>query len=68
MAQVKVRRGEDINKAIRRFKRKVEAEGIFREVKRRKYYVKPSMKKRIKRAEAEKRRRKLERRSQKRSS
>ena len=67
MAQVRVRRGEDINKAIRRFKRKVEAEGIFREVKRRRYYLKPSMKKRIKRAEAEKRRRKLERRAQKRT-
>ena len=67
MAQVRIRRGEDINKAIRRFKRKVEAEGIFREVKRRKHYVKPSMKKRIKRAEAEKRRRKLARRAQKRT-
>ena len=53
--------GESFEKAVRRFKRKVEAEGIFREVKRRKYYLKPSMKKRVKRAEAEKRRRKLER-------
>lgn len=63
MANVKVRRGEDINKAIRRFKRKVESEGIFREVKRRRYYLKPSQKKRLKRAEAQKRRRKLERRA-----
>ena len=63
MAQIRVRRGEDINKAIRRFKRKVEAEGILKDVKKRKYYLKPSLKKRLKRIEAAKRRRKTERRS-----
>ena len=57
---VKVRKGEDINKAIKRFKRKVEAEGIMRELKRRRYYLKPSVKKREKRKLAEKRRRKME--------
>ena len=46
MAKVIVRKGEDINKAIKRFKRKVEREGIMKEVKKRKYYMKPSVKKR----------------------
>ncbi len=58
MAQVKVRNNEDIMKAIRRFKRKVENEGIMKEVKRRRYYLKPSEAKKLKRIEAAKRRRK----------
>ena len=62
MAQVIVRRGEDINRAIKRFKRKVEKEGIMKEVKRRKYYLKPSEKKKEKRIAAAKRRRKTENR------
>ena len=39
MASVKVRKGEDIQKAIRRFKRKVENEGIMRDLKRKRYYL-----------------------------
>ncbi len=39
MSYIKVRKGEDINRAIRRFKRKVENEGIMRELKRRRYYL-----------------------------
>tara|TARA_R110000782_G_scaffold181652_1_gene271949 strand:- start:563 stop:766 length:204 start_codon:yes stop_codon:yes gene_type:complete len=58
MAQVKVRKGEDPMKAIRRFKRKVENEGIMRALKRKRYHMKPSAAKRLKRAEAAKRRRK----------
>ena len=60
MAKVIVRKGEDINKAIKRFKRKVEREGIMKEVKKRKYYMKPSVKKKEKRIAAAKRRRKTE--------
>ena len=60
MAKVIVRKGEDINKAIKRFKRKVDREGIMKEVKKRKYYMKPSVKKKEKRIAAAKRRRKTE--------
>ena len=63
MAQVVVRKGEDINKAIRRWKRKVEREGIMRELKKRKHYLKPSERKKEKRAAAAKRRRKAQRRN-----
>ena len=63
MAQVRVRRGEDLMKAIRRFKRKVENEGIMKEVKKRRHYLKPSEAKKAKRAAAAKRRRKQSKRS-----
>lgn len=58
MATVYVKNNEDINKAIRRFKRKVEKEGIMRELKKRKHYSKPSVRKKEKRIAAQKRRRK----------
>ena len=61
-AQVKVRKNEDPSRAIKRFKRKVEASGVMRDLKKRRYYRKPSEAKRIKRAEAAKRRRKTEKR------
>ncbi len=60
MAQVIVRKGEDINRAIKRFKRKVEREGIMKEIKKRKHYLKPSVRKKEKRIAAAKRRRKTE--------
>ena len=63
MAQVRARRGEDPMKLIRRFKRKVENEGIMREVKKRRHYLKPSEAKKVKRAAAAKRRRKQIKRS-----
>ncbi len=63
-AQVKVRKNEEVNRAIRRFKRKVEASGLMREIKRKRYYRKPSEAKRIKRQEAAKKRRKIKKRRQ----
>ena len=65
MARVRVRKNENTEKAIRRFKRKVEREGILRDVKNKRYYQKPSVRKKTKRKLAEKRRRKIaKRRSQ----
>ena len=60
MAKVRVRKNEPVEKAIRRFKRLVDNEGILRKVKESRYYEKPSVKKKKKRARAEKRRRQLE--------
>ena len=59
---VKVRKGEDPNKAIRRFKKKYEAAGVMRDIKRKRYYMKPSEAKKYKRKMAAKKRRKLSRR------
>lgn len=43
-------------KAMQKLKQIVSREGILNEVKKRKHYVKPSMKKRLKREEAERQR------------
>ena len=51
-------RGNDIEKALRDLKRNLQKEGLFRELKKRKYYEKPSVKKKHKQLEAERRRRK----------
>ena len=42
MASIYVEDGENLEKAIKRFKRMVDKEGIIREYKRREYYEKPS--------------------------
>jgi small subunit ribosomal protein S21 len=57
VTQVLVRDGEPIEKALRRFKKKVEAAGILKDVRRREYYLKPSIRKKEKQRAAEKRRR-----------
>ena len=45
--QVFVRDGEDISKALRKLKKKVEAAGVLKEIRDRQYYQKPSEKRRI---------------------
>ena len=47
-----------IERAIKHLKRKMASEGILRELKRRRHYMKPSVEKRKKQAEAARRRRK----------
>lgn len=42
MATIHVEDAENLEKAIKRFKRMVEKEGIIREYKKREYYEKPS--------------------------
>ena len=42
MASIIVDDNENLEKAIKRFKRMVEKEGIIREFKKREYFVKPS--------------------------
>ncbi len=49
---------ESLEKAIRRFKRKCERSGVLREVRMRRHYEKPSVKKKRKAAAARKRVRK----------
>ncbi len=47
-----------IERAIKHLKRKMAAEGVLRELKRRRHYMKPSIKRRKKESEAARRRRK----------
>jgi small subunit ribosomal protein S21 len=46
----------NIDKALRQLKKKMATEGIYREFKKRRYYEKPSEKRKRKKAEARKRR------------
>jgi small subunit ribosomal protein S21 len=58
MVEVAVR-DNDIDQALRVLKKKMQREGIFREMKLRKYYEKPSEQRVRKQAEAKQRLRKL---------
>ena len=49
MSRIEIRDNESLEKALRRFKRKIEREGILRTLKERKHYEKPSERKRKKR-------------------
>ncbi len=49
----------DIEKALRNLKKKLQLDGVFGELKKRRFYEKPSVKKKRKQLEAQKRRRKV---------
>ena len=49
MPMVSVGENEPLERALRRFKKKIEREGILKTLKARKYYEKPSERKRRKR-------------------
>jgi small subunit ribosomal protein S21 len=48
VAEVRLQEGESVENALRRFKRKVQAENIIGDVKRHSYYLKPGEKRRLK--------------------
>ena len=48
MSRIEVGPGESLEKALRRFKKKIEREGVLKQLKARKHYEKPSEKKRKK--------------------
>lgn len=50
--RVKGKRQEDLNRAIRKLKRKIEDAGVIKDIKDRKHFKKPSVKKREKMAAA----------------
>ncbi len=52
MVDVKVREGESIEEALRRFKKECERDGILREIKRREFYESPSMRRKRKLSES----------------
>ena len=63
MEEIEVENG-DIEKAIKTLKRVLQREGVLKEIKKRSFYEKPSVKERRKQREARKRRLKAERRKQ----
>ena len=52
MVGIVIQENENIDRAIRRFKKKYERSGILKEVKKRSYFTKPSVKKRMKKIKA----------------
>jgi small subunit ribosomal protein S21 len=52
-----------LEKALRDLKKKLAMNGVFRDIKKQRYYVKPSVKKKLKQKEAQKQRAKAARRS-----
>ena len=52
MIIVQVREGENIEKALKKFKRKYEKTGVSKELRRRQAYVKPSVERRQKKQRA----------------
>jgi small subunit ribosomal protein S21 len=58
VAEVRLQEGESVENALRRFKRKVQAEDIIKEMKRHSFFLKPGDKRRVKQALARKRARK----------
>ena len=59
LANVKIRDGESLEEALRRFKRECEREGILTEIKKREYYESPSVKKRRKLKESKRKSKRL---------
>lgn len=54
--------GNDIERALKSLKNKLQKEGLFKEIKKRKFYEKPSVKKKRKQLEARRKRTKAFRR------
>jgi len=64
LAVVKVEEGENIDRALKRFKRESERDGILSEWKKRVYYEKPTTQRKNKKKAAERRRMKKMRKMQ----
>ncbi len=48
MTEIKIKKGESVEKALRRLKKKLDREGVLKEVRNHRRYEKPSEKKRRK--------------------
>ncbi len=48
MSEIEIKKDESFESALRRFKKKIDREGILREIRDRKHYEKPSERKRKK--------------------
>jgi len=57
---IKLKKDEPLEKALRRFKKKMDKEGILREIKRHEHYEKPSQRKRRKMLKSRQREKKYE--------
>jgi small subunit ribosomal protein S21 len=58
--------GDDVNKAVKVLKRKLQQDGLYRDLRNRRFHEKPSIKRRRKAKEAQRRLRKKQKRLQRR--
>jgi len=49
MTEIRTKRGEPIEKALRRLKKKLDKEGVLKELRNRRHYLKPSEQKKHRR-------------------
>lgn len=63
MAKIYLKENEDLEGALRRFKRKVQKENIIKDLRQHAFYMKPGDKKRAKQALAQKRKNKKDKRN-----
>lgn len=56
MAEIELHEGDNVERALRLFRRKLQKEGLFQELRRRRHYVKPSAARLVKAAAARRRR------------
>ena len=55
MSEIKVQKGENLESALRRFKRSCQKAGVLSEVRKREHYEKPSVRRKLKSEAARKR-------------
>jgi small subunit ribosomal protein S21 len=55
MSEIKVKKGESLDSALRRFKRSCQKAGVLSEVRKREHYEKPSVRRKLKSEAARKR-------------
>ncbi|HET7470033.1 MAG TPA: 30S ribosomal protein S21 [Gemmatimonadales bacterium] len=63
MADIQLDEGDSVERALKQFRRKLQREGLFAELRRRRHYLKPSAARVVKSALARRRKRKNLRRS-----
>ena len=56
MAEIRLSEGDSVERALKQFRRKLQKEGLFQELRRRRHYLKPSAARSIKSAVARRRR------------
>lgn len=54
MAKVTIKKGESVDRALKRLKKKIDREGIMKQLKQHRHYEKPSQKRRRKEKDARK--------------
>ncbi len=62
MATIKVGENESVESALKRFKRRVQKDDIIKDIRKHEEYVRPSVKKKLKKEQAIKNKRKKDRR------